>query len=277
MRQYFSQFGDISRLRLSRNRQTGQSKHFAFIEFKSSEVAQIVADTMDNYLLFGHILKCKLASKEALHPNTFENANRRFKKVPWNKIEGRRMATGKDRETWEKKIQKENGKRAKKQKAMAEFGYDFDLPTLKKVEDVPVKEHVEELDAAGDAKMIEGAPTGNGDVVQTTTITDTSVPDKTVISENVTKTKKTKKAKTPAIAEENATAKAAATVPKDEVAKILDSKKDVKSKKAKGEKEVTADVPAPKANKNSVGKVAKETSKLNKAEKPSKKSQKAAA
>ncbi|KAF5015773.1 hypothetical protein F66182_12771, partial [Fusarium sp. NRRL 66182] len=58
MRAYFSQFGEISRLRLSRNRVTGRSKHYAFIEFASSVVAKIVAETMNNYLMYGHILKC---------------------------------------------------------------------------------------------------------------------------------------------------------------------------------------------------------------------------
>lgn len=58
MRAYFSQFGDILNLRLSRNKKTGKSKHYAFIEFSSNSVARIVAETMHNYLLFGHLLQC---------------------------------------------------------------------------------------------------------------------------------------------------------------------------------------------------------------------------
>ncbi|KAF8199520.1 hypothetical protein BJ912DRAFT_921932 [Pholiota molesta] len=50
---YFSQFGTVTRLRVSRNKKncikTGKSKHYGFIEFDSSAVAQIVAETMDNY------------------------------------------------------------------------------------------------------------------------------------------------------------------------------------------------------------------------------------
>ncbi|KAJ7287650.1 hypothetical protein C8J57DRAFT_1431163 [Mycena rebaudengoi] len=60
LRTYFTQFGNITRLRLSRNKRTGASKHYAFLEFDSSSVAQIVTETMDNYLLMGHILRCKL-------------------------------------------------------------------------------------------------------------------------------------------------------------------------------------------------------------------------
>ena len=60
MREYFKQFGTILKLRMSRNRRTGASRHVAWIEFESAIVAEIVAKTMDNYLLFGHILKVKV-------------------------------------------------------------------------------------------------------------------------------------------------------------------------------------------------------------------------
>lgn len=40
--------------------QTGKSKGYAFVEFYSDEVAKVVADTMDNYLVFERIVKCKL-------------------------------------------------------------------------------------------------------------------------------------------------------------------------------------------------------------------------
>jgi hypothetical protein len=45
---------------------TGQSKDYGFLKFDSSTVAQlqIVADTMDNYLLMGHILWCKVIPRE---------------------------------------------------------------------------------------------------------------------------------------------------------------------------------------------------------------------
>lgn len=41
---------------------TGESKHYAFIEFASEDVAKIVAETMDNYLLSGSLLQCTLFS-----------------------------------------------------------------------------------------------------------------------------------------------------------------------------------------------------------------------
>lgn len=86
MKSYFSQFGDISRLRLSRNKKTGKSKHYAFIEFQSQEIAKIVAESMDNYLLFGHLLKVKVMEPEQIHENLFDGANKTFKPVPWARI-----------------------------------------------------------------------------------------------------------------------------------------------------------------------------------------------
>ncbi len=39
--------------------QTGRSKGYAFVEFECDEVAKIVADTMNNYLMFNKLLKCE--------------------------------------------------------------------------------------------------------------------------------------------------------------------------------------------------------------------------
>lgn len=66
--------------------QTGKSKHYAFIEFGSSSVAQIVADTMDNYLLMGHILTCKVIPKDEVHPALWVGANRKWRRVPHDRI-----------------------------------------------------------------------------------------------------------------------------------------------------------------------------------------------
>lgn len=66
--------------------QTGHSKHFGYIEFDSSSVAQIVADTMDNYLLMGHILRCKLIPKDQVHPELWVGANRKWRIVPSSRL-----------------------------------------------------------------------------------------------------------------------------------------------------------------------------------------------
>jgi nucleolar protein 15 len=151
MRQYFSQFGDISNLRLSRNRKTGSSKHFAFIEFESAEVAEIVSKTMDNYLLFGHILKCKMVAPEQVHQNLWEGANKRFKKVPWNKMEGRKLKQGMTEEAWNKRVEKEEERRAKKKEALKSMGYEFESPKVKSAKEAAKKKE-QSLIATADGK-----------------------------------------------------------------------------------------------------------------------------
>ena len=59
MKNFFSQFGDINKIRLSRSKRSGRSRGYAFIEFADQEVAKIVAETMNNYLMCGRLLKCK--------------------------------------------------------------------------------------------------------------------------------------------------------------------------------------------------------------------------
>lgn len=159
MRAYFSQFGDIRRLRLSRNRKTGQSKHYAFLEFASWDVAKIVADTMNNYLMFGHILKCRVVPKEQVHENLWKGADKRFKKVPWSKMEGRKLAMGMGEAGWEKRIEGEKQRRKEKGEKLKAIGYEFEAPTLKGVADLKGKSSDKAIEGQdGEAAAIEQGP-----------------------------------------------------------------------------------------------------------------------
>ncbi|KAG6015737.1 hypothetical protein E4U43_004882 [Claviceps pusilla] len=133
MRQYLSQFGPVTRVRLSRNKKTGASKHFAFVEFEESSTAEIVAKTMDNYLLFGHILKCKVIPKAQVHENLFKGANRRFKSIPWNKMAGLKLEKPRSESVWGAKVSKEQSKRARQAAKLKDLGYEFEAPVLKDV------------------------------------------------------------------------------------------------------------------------------------------------
>jgi RNA recognition motif-containing protein len=163
MREYFSQFGTITKLRLSRNKRTGASKHFAFIEFESDEVAKIVANAMDNYLMFGHILKCKYAPQESLHPDTWKGANKRFRKVPYTMLEKRALEAPKTSKQWEKKNEREQKKREQKAQKMKELGYEFNLPTLKEPRDVLEQRKLqdeEEAKLVAASQEVQHVPTG---------------------------------------------------------------------------------------------------------------------
>jgi nucleolar protein 15 len=222
MKAYFSQFGNILKIRMSRNRKTGASKHYAWVEFESKGVAEIVAKTMDNYLLFNHILKVKLVADEQVSPDLFKGANRRFKKVPWNKIEGRKLEQGASEEQWEKRRAKEEKKRAKKMEKLQAMDYEFDAPQLKS--------------AKGVAKKPAAKITENGEENEETAAVEEKpkaieAPPAPAVEEPVKK-KKVKKTK---VVEElpDATLVAETTVTTEEVVEKPKEKKSKKSKKAK--------------------------------------------
>jgi nucleolar protein 15 len=159
MKAYFSQFGAINRLRLSRNKKTGASKHFAFIEFESSEVAEIVARTMNNYLMFGHILKVRKIPDEQVHKDLWKGAGKRFKVIPRAKLAARDLAQPKGRDYWKKKVESEEVSRKEKGEKLKELGYEFEMPAVRKVEDVPMKgdavQAVEGVEAVVDAMIVD--------------------------------------------------------------------------------------------------------------------------
>lgn len=80
LKKFFTQFGDVSKLRVSRSKKTARSRGYAFLEFKDREVAQVASQTMHGYMLFGRQLDCHLIDRP--HRETFKNGNREWKFVP---------------------------------------------------------------------------------------------------------------------------------------------------------------------------------------------------
>lgn len=128
MKEYFSQFGNVTRLRISRNKKTGKSKHYGFIEFDSVSVARIVSETMDNYLLAGHLLQCKVVPPERVHPELWVGANRKWRKLPaakMNRLGFNKERTAEEKARAEERLLKRQKERAEKIKA-AGIKYSLD-------------------------------------------------------------------------------------------------------------------------------------------------------
>ncbi|TIB92956.1 kinase-like protein [Wallemia mellicola] len=128
MKAYFSQFGEITRLRLSRNKKTGKSKHYAFIEFENLQVAEIVAETMNNYLIDNRLLVVEVVDEKDINEHLFKGANRKFRAVPTDRIERISFNKEKTEEEKEKSKKRYQDKLAKKQEKLNNAGIDYQIP-----------------------------------------------------------------------------------------------------------------------------------------------------
>lgn len=130
MSKYFSQFGKVTRLKLSRSKRTGNSKGYAFVEFASKYTAKTVADCMNNYLMFHRLLKCEEVPPERLHPDTFKGSNSRFRKPKGHVVardrQNKPRTTAQQRATLSRLKSRKNKSLAR----LAEMGVDYQLPGL---------------------------------------------------------------------------------------------------------------------------------------------------
>ena len=130
LQKYVDQFGDITRLRLSRNKKTGKSKHYGFVEFEEQAVAEISAETMNNYLLFGHLLQCQVMPKEKVHDELFKGSAKSYKAIPWSKISQTKHDSPKLKEQWERIQKRKDANLKAKAKKLSDKGIDFDLSSI---------------------------------------------------------------------------------------------------------------------------------------------------
>ena len=53
LKKFFSQFGEISKLRVARSKSTARPKGYAFLQFAEKKVAEVAAKAMNKYMMFG--------------------------------------------------------------------------------------------------------------------------------------------------------------------------------------------------------------------------------
>lgn len=178
MRSYFNQFGIVTRVRLARSKKTGNSKGYGFVEFKNAEVAKIVADTMNNYLMFSRLLKCRYIPPEEQHEKMFvrtitpENYPRKKNRERIVENQNKRMTQNK-----EKKIRNNTLKKIEDfKKFFEERGIEFNF----KVND-PLCDTNNEASKSGKGnKLQNGAFNENGNESDTTDTTfDSDYEDET--------------------------------------------------------------------------------------------------
>ncbi|OXB71596.1 UNVERIFIED_CONTAM: hypothetical protein H355_011231 [Colinus virginianus] len=81
MFRFFSQFGEVGGVVLRRSRKTGHSKGYGYVGFEVPEVAEVVAETMNNYMMFGRTLACHVVAPSRVPPRLFRNWGKKFRRL----------------------------------------------------------------------------------------------------------------------------------------------------------------------------------------------------
>ncbi|GCC31370.1 hypothetical protein chiPu_0009827 [Chiloscyllium punctatum] len=126
IKKYFSQFGTVLRVRLSRSKKTGNSKGYAFVEFACQEVAKIVAETMNNYLFNERLLKCQVLPPEKVHAQLFKGSHTSFNKPRFPAV----TRYNKERTPYQESVMSKRllAKEGQLRKRLAAKGIDYDFP-----------------------------------------------------------------------------------------------------------------------------------------------------
>jgi nucleolar protein 15 len=69
-----------------RSKKTARSKGYGFVQFEDKDVAKIAAEAMNQYLMYGKFMACRLLTDEETNSSQLKRANQRFKFVPWHII-----------------------------------------------------------------------------------------------------------------------------------------------------------------------------------------------
>jgi nucleolar protein 15 len=131
---FFSQFGEIKRVKLFRSEKTKGSKGYAFIQFAEHDVAQTAASSMDGYFLSERQLVCQLIPPSKLHRGMFARLKVKPEETQEETPEDSELATSLEpeeiemtEEMKEKKAKNYLKNQNSKQRKLKAMGIDFDL------------------------------------------------------------------------------------------------------------------------------------------------------
>lgn len=78
LRLFMRQFGDIKQCIVHCCPRSGKSKGYGYVHFRYAQVADVAAKTMNNYLLLGNIVKCKLIPGKFIRDKYFQSNDPNF-------------------------------------------------------------------------------------------------------------------------------------------------------------------------------------------------------
>ncbi|CAN0111050.1 unnamed protein product, partial [Phaeothamnion confervicola] len=128
MKGFFSQFGDVTRVKVSRSIKTARCKGYAFVEFTSHEVAAVVAETMDKYFIYDKQLACEVVPADRVHERMFDGCERKMKAIPWHKIHRQQNNRDRTLPEHERHVEAVTKRQSGKKRRLEALGIAYDLP-----------------------------------------------------------------------------------------------------------------------------------------------------
>ena len=120
---FFSQFGKVLRVRVSRSKKNAHSKGFGYVEFELEEIAKIAAEAANSYFIGGRAIKAEVMAREKVHP-------RLFKDVKKGMVDMSKARQRDNRVRYEKAAKQPNEeKRSDLADRLKELGIKYTLPT----------------------------------------------------------------------------------------------------------------------------------------------------
>lgn len=133
MEDYFKQFGRVTRVRVARSSDNGKSRGYGYVEFVLPDVAKIAAETMNNYLMCGRLLKATYIPPEKQHRGFFSKTN--WSKGDYPKLVKRQKSLGRKNapateERHEKFVKKTTDKLSRLEKKLKENGIELNFQQI---------------------------------------------------------------------------------------------------------------------------------------------------
>ena len=64
IKDFFSQFGPVTRYRIARSKKSGRAKGYCFVEFSEKEVAEVACKALQNRPMLKKSLKCEVLDED---------------------------------------------------------------------------------------------------------------------------------------------------------------------------------------------------------------------
>ncbi|CEO96230.1 RRM domain-containing protein [Plasmodiophora brassicae] len=127
MHGYFSQFGKVVRLRLSRNPKTHKSRHYAFVELETPDVAKVVVDAMHGYMMYGRTLVCQIVPESKIHDKLFAGAWHPGKHYTNSVVRSKPAHNARDHESHKRRVENLVASNDLKRRKLAAAHIDFEF------------------------------------------------------------------------------------------------------------------------------------------------------